>query len=127
MSNTTRTPAPWEIHQTRNNDGDDQLVICCSHNQLAIARLDVWHGDAKPEMEANAEHITACVNACEGINPKGIPPLLQAARCALADLEGIMPSFEPSGDRQHPGWQTIEDLRQAIASVEAGKVESLIS
>ena len=40
--------------------------------------------------------------------------LVQAARCALADLEGIMPEFEPSGDRQHPGWQTIKELRAAL-------------
>jgi 2-iminoacetate synthase ThiH len=43
------------------------------------------------------------------------PDLLAAARCALADLEGIMPDFEPSGDREHPGWQTIKELRKAIA------------
>ena len=33
---------------------------------------------------------------------------------ALADLEGIMPEFEPSGDRTHPGWKTIEDLKKVI-------------
>jgi hypothetical protein len=43
------------------------------------------------------------------------PDLLDAARCALADLEGIMPEFEPSGDREHPAWQTIKELRAAIA------------
>jgi len=32
----------------------------------------------------------------------------------LADLEGIMPEFEPSGDREHPGWTTIEELKAAI-------------
>jgi|688.fasta_scaffold1241902_3 hypothetical protein len=41
--------------------------------------------------------------------------LYWAARCALADLEGIMPEFEPSGDREHPAWQTIKELRSAIA------------
>lgn len=43
------------------------------------------------------------------------PELLQAAKCALADLQGIMPEFEPSGDREHPAWQTIEELCAAIA------------
>ena len=42
------------------------------------------------------------------------PDLLEAATNALADLEGIMPEHEPSGDRQHPAWVTIEELRQAI-------------
>jgi 2-iminoacetate synthase ThiH len=40
--------------------------------------------------------------------------LYWAARCALADLEGIMPEFEPSGDREHPAWQTIKELKAAI-------------
>ena len=43
------------------------------------------------------------------------PELLAAAVCALADLEGIMPEFDPDGDRTHPGWQTIKELRAAIA------------
>ena len=43
------------------------------------------------------------------------PELLAALKCALADLEGIMPEFEPSGDREHPAWQTIEEVKAAIA------------
>jgi hypothetical protein len=38
----------------------------------------------------------------------------QLIREALADLEGIMPEFEPSGDRTHPAWETIERLKAAI-------------
>jgi hypothetical protein len=44
--------------------------------------------------------------------------MLAAARAALADMEGIMPEFDCDGDRQHPGWQTIEELRAAIAKAE---------
>lgn len=44
--------------------------------------------------------------------------LLDAARCALADLEGIMPEFEPSGDREHPAWATMQLLRKAIEKAE---------
>lgn len=40
--------------------------------------------------------------------------LLAALRCALADLQGIMPEFEPSGD-EHPEWKTIEEWRSASA------------
>lgn len=39
--------------------------------------------------------------------------LLQAAKCALADLEGIMPEFEPD-NKNHPAWTTIKELRAAI-------------
>jgi hypothetical protein len=44
--------------------------------------------------------------------------LLNAAKCALADLEGIMPEFEPSGDREHSAWRTINELRYAIKKCE---------
>jgi hypothetical protein len=41
--------------------------------------------------------------------------LFNAATCALADMEGVMPQFEPSGDRTHSGWKTIQELQNAIA------------
>lgn len=40
--------------------------------------------------------------------------LVVAAKSALADLEGIMPEFEPSGERNHPAWKTIKHLYRAI-------------
>ena len=46
------------------------------------------------------------------------PELLAALRCALADLEGIMPELEPSGDRNHPAWTTIIEAQHAIAKAE---------
>lgn len=46
------------------------------------------------------------------------PDLLQAARCALADLEGIMDKYDPDG--YHPGWTAIGELRVAIAKAEGG-------
>ena len=46
------------------------------------------------------------------------PDLLLEAKCALADLEGVMEEFEPSGDREHPAWDTIDKLRAVIARVE---------
>ncbi len=54
--------------------------------------------------------------------------LLAAAKAALADLQGIMPEFEPSGDRLHPAWKTINELETAIeqATVAEGKHASSI-
>jgi hypothetical protein len=46
------------------------------------------------------------------------PDLLKAAFNAWADLEGIMPEFEPSGDREHPAWATIKELRAAITKAQ---------
>ena len=45
---------------------------------------------------------------------KRMTKLEHAATNALADLEGIMPEFEPSGDREHPAWITIKELRDAL-------------
>jgi 2-iminoacetate synthase ThiH len=50
--------------------------------------------------------------------PAAVPDLLEACKNALADLQGIMPEFEPSGDRSHPGWRTVKELEQAIAKAE---------
>ena len=35
-------------------------------------------------------------------------------KCALADLEGVMYLIEPDGEREHPAWKTIEELREVI-------------
>ena len=38
----------------------------------------------------------------------------QACKCALADLQGLMPDAEPGGERQHPGWKTMQQLQYVI-------------
>lgn len=52
--------------------------------------------------------------------------LYWAARCALADLEGIMPEYEPSGDREHPAWLTIKELKKAIRQADKAKTLDVI-
>lgn len=37
-------------------------------------------------------------------------------RCALADLEGILPEFDP--EHGHPAWQTLIELKQLVNSEE---------
>ena len=46
------------------------------------------------------------------------PDLLAAALCALADFEGILPEFDP--EREHPAWETLAELRAAIAKATGG-------
>ena len=41
--------------------------------------------------------------------------MIHALRCAQADLQGILPEFEPGGDREHSGWQTLEELNELLA------------
>ena len=47
--------------------------------------------------------------------------LVFSCRCALADLEGIMPELEPSGDREHPGWQTVKELQDTLSPLASGQ------
>lgn len=88
----THTPGPWET-SSNGTDWD----VCQENAGDMIADLKDC-----PNAQANARLIAAA------------PDLLTACRCALADLEGIMPEFEPDGDRTHPGWETIKDLKRAI-------------
>ena len=43
------------------------------------------------------------------------PDLLEALTYCYLDLMAVMPEFEPSGDRLHPGWQSIKDAHAVIA------------
>lgn len=36
-------------------------------------------------------------------------------RRAFLDMIDILPEFESSGDRLHPGWQTLWEIEQAIS------------
>ena len=40
--------------------------------------------------------------------------IIHVLRCALADLEGIMPEYDPDGERTHSGWKTIKEIRELI-------------
>jgi hypothetical protein len=44
--------------------------------------------------------------------------MFSVCKNALADLEGIMPEFEPSGDRTHPAWKTIRELYDIISDIQ---------
>jgi hypothetical protein len=44
--------------------------------------------------------------------------LLKVCRDALADLEGIMPAHDPDGDRTHPAWETMKELKKIIKRTE---------
>jgi hypothetical protein len=95
MMCNSHSPGPWWV------DDDGFIAAGSGDNYVTIAEGLAPSNDLD-EITANLALLAAA------------PDLLQAARCALADLEGILPEFEPSGDREHPAWQTIEELRAAI-------------
>lgn len=90
------TPGPWWV------DDDGYVAAGSGDNYVTIAE-GLGANDDVDEIAANLCLLSAA------------PELLQAAKNALADLEGILPEFEPSGDREHPAWQTIDELKAAIA------------
>jgi hypothetical protein len=98
--NNTHTPGPWKVIKAPDRLPNSKEIQADGGLVIAEVFTDVC------ESAANARLIAAS------------PALLQVAKNALAELEGIMPEFEPSGDREHPGWETIEELRQAIAKVD---------
>lgn len=108
---TQHTPGPWEVYDTGTElsifyeDGtEDGADIAYTVTRTRKVRGHIRRNTpATKEDWANARLMAAA------------PDLLQAARCALADLEGVMSEYEPSGDRQHPGWKTIEELNAAIS------------
>ena len=90
---------------------DDELTGWCISCDEEI--IIVWPG------EDNASHDVESTpkEPAPKLSTDQLNALIQAARCALADLEGIMPEFESSGDREHPAWQTIDELESALSVI----------
>lgn len=86
--------AQFGLYSESDNSGRQLAIICSTGNDCETA--------------ANASLFAAA------------PDLLAAVNCALADLLGIMPEFETSGDRNHPAWLTIRELQNAITKAESG-------
>jgi len=107
MAETQHTPGPWTIDHERIGPPGEPVALLCDTTASTPGTVVEWprFGEVvdDAENEANARLIASA------------PALLEALEDALADLEGIMPEYEPSGDREHPGWQTIKDIKEAIA------------
>ena len=88
------TPGPWMIGAGYNDATPGH--VCAGRRLIAACRGYVNNRDPNTgdENDANAEHIVRCVNACEGINPKAVPAMLQALELSLVainasiDIEG---------------------------------------
>ena len=77
-------------------------------------RLTCIHGEHCEQCNAIRESMEQNLQQLAAIIRRHAAPLHNAARCAMADLEGIMPEFEPSGDRQHPAWKTLKELKALL-------------
>lgn len=69
------TPEPWSAATRGPNGcpiiGHKGLMVA----MLAHSSLDKDHGEVA---DANEQRIVACVNACAGINPEAIKPMIDA-------------------------------------------------
>lgn len=101
------TPEPWEarLHE------DPQWMVRVKGSPLGAVCLTSQGND-----EANARHIVACVNACEGINPEAVPELLAASKAV----------WKWHNQQSERGPMDLDDaLRTLVAAIaKAEKVES---
>lgn len=54
----------------------------------------------------DAEHICACWNACEGINPEAVPEMLEALEAIRAEIEALVTdgTLGPKAVETNAGW-----------------------
>lgn len=94
---STHTPAPWTIEYDHATNTPELIRAFSDGEMFDVASVMC---DETGDAIANARLISAS------------PALLDACRCALADLEGILPEFDP--EREHPAWETLAEVRAAI-------------
>lgn len=100
---SAHTPAPWSVEIDHHNNAPEYIRANANGEMYDLASVLC---DETGNATANARLIAAA------------PDLLAAALCALADFEGILPEFDP--EREHPAWETLAELRAAIAKATGG-------
>ena len=110
MTTLTHSPAPWRV---RPSEERAYCLFIEDADGCQVARLDAsdeaWGGmDDDQFLQGDAALMAAA------------PKLLHAARCALADLEGLAVENDIDPDGDEPAALTIRELREAIAQAEGG-------
>ena len=100
------TPGPWI---TQGGDRGAMICVTNDYNHPLSFNLSFAHLPQPLRIEggANARRIVACVNACEGLDPEGVPEMLPLLKEAWSRLEylDIYPTLR-------------EQMRQLIAKAE---------
>ena len=116
------TPGPLAICGL---DPSELLIEPTQGRVHFIAKLPRETGTDALEQVANAEHICACWNACEGINPAEVPEIVEALGKVEARLTSVARAFYVDGTSAAlrvalHGWQDdIEHARAALAKAKA--------
>ncbi len=102
------TPGPWR--QKPDNKKSVQFYITGS-----AYRNPGWKN--VPKNEVNAEHIVACVNALEDINPEAVPDLIAITKLILKEWEAPVEGIQ-RGELIARLSQYANEARAAITKVE---------
>lgn len=78
--NNRHSQIPWGAFLE--DDGAIEVRSLESGYTIAVFNSGGEHSD---EEAANADRIVACVNACEGINPRSVLMLIRLARALISD------------------------------------------
>ena len=89
-------------------DEEDSQTIAYMDNHRNKRRR-AWEEDI-----ANAKHLAACWNACEGINPEAVPDILAALDAALDEVDQTHAEGYPE-----PEWADAARAAMAKARPEA--------
>ena len=81
--------------------GDENLIGTPGVRFVATT-LRYDYSVATAEDYGNAQHLVACWNACEGINPEAVPDLLATLELMAGDIDGYL-SDEWDGNREGGG------------------------
>jgi len=83
------TTEPWEVSHLWNIEAQGKII--------ATAPIPKSGNYRKMEnAKANIDRIVACVNACQGINPKAVPKLMEALReISLENAGGLRKTDNP--------------------------------
>ena len=85
----SHTPGPWKIFDGYGADCHRPSIVDSipDRDGKCVANCIAFVSSTNNQMDANAAQIVACVNACEGINPRTVPDMLAALKQCLAVIE----------------------------------------
>ena len=125
------TLEPWEVDQIATIDdqnafvrtGDNRIHLVADSppapNSSQVNNDEWWDAEEKKcveEVNANAQRIVDCVNACAGLNPKAVPRLLEALKTTRSMLS--VWSIDPYKSPNTILGTLVPLLEQAISEAE---------
>lgn len=122
---TQHTPEPWNVGGTMIFQGEagkhiTPIAFVQTKDSERGAKDFNYYGPEMGECEANADRIVACVNACEGINPKAVPELLKAVEAMLRGAD-LVAAATLDGGPQYPTLMLASTKAQAAIALATDK------